>query len=338
VSRRAGWAGRALCALLLLAPRVAPASSPEVQRYLNAAAALHENLDYEQALAQLQKAKKKSKGAEDDAAIALYEGVVLSHLGKDDKAVTAFKTALSLKPGATLPLEVSPKVEALFQRARQSVEKVLAPQREEEERKAKAAEEKRLAEQTAREEEERKAREAQAAEEKRLAEAKAAEEAKRQEAQRRLTEELQREDEQRVAETRRRQAEQQARDEAWRKLPRTSLAEADSAPQAAPFQVRSIAWIPAAAGVACGAAGGYLLFQARTKYDGLDTGTAPPREAAQWVIDGKQQQNTGLMLAGIGAGGLRLGGVLALVGGGDTQVSVRMGADHGYVGVAGTLP
>ncbi|HLL81150.1 MAG TPA: hypothetical protein VK420_00810 [Longimicrobium sp.] len=336
MSRRAGWAGRALCALLLLAPRVAPAGSPEVQRYLNAAAALYENLDYEQALAQLQKAKKKSKGAEDDAAIALYEGVVLSHLGKDDKAVTAFKTALSLKPGATLPFEVSPKVEALFQRARQSVEKVLAPQREEEERKAKAAEEKRLAEQTAREEEERKAREARAAEEKRLAEEKAAEEAKRQEAQRRLTEELQREDERRVAETRRRQAEQQARDEAWRK---TALAEPDpAAPPSAPFQVRGIAWIPAAAGVACGAAGGYFLFQAKTKYDALDSGSAPPREAAQWVIDGKQQQNTGLLLAGIGAGGLLLGGVLAWVGGGDTQVSVRMGADYGYLGVAGTLP
>jgi tetratricopeptide (TPR) repeat protein len=327
VTRHSGWAPRGLLLLLLVTPRVARSESPEVQRYLNAAAALHENLDYEQALAQLQKAKKKSKGAEDDAAIALYEGVVLSHLGKEDKAVTAFKTALSLKPNAKLPLEVSPKVEALFARARESVEKVLAPQREEEER--------RLAEQKAREDAERRQREA---EEKRLADEKAAAEAQRLEAQRRLADELKREDDKRVAEVRRKEAEQAARDDALRQLPRTSEPEPETPPPGPPFQVRSIAWIPAVGGLACGAVGGFFLYQAKVKYDALDTGTAPPRDARQLVIDGKQQQSTGLLLAGIGAGGLLLGGVLGLVGGGDAQVSVMMGPGHGYVGVSGTLP
>jgi tetratricopeptide (TPR) repeat protein len=152
---------RWLCAALLLMPALAGATSKEVQKYLNAAATMIENLDYEKALKQIERARQKSQGAEDDVQVALFEGVVLSELGKTEKALTAFKTGLSMDPDAKLPLEVSPKVEKNFEQARANVKKTLAPQLERE-----AAEKKRLEEEALAAEKKRK--EAERAEEDRL--------------------------------------------------------------------------------------------------------------------------------------------------------------------------
>ncbi len=130
----------------------ARAQSPEVKKYLNAAVTLYENLEYEKALKQIQRAKTKSTGASDDARIALYEGIVFADMGKEEMALNAFKTGLSLEPEAKLPLEVSPKVEKVFRKASDNVKKLLGPQldkQREEERlrveaeKAKADEEQR---------------------------------------------------------------------------------------------------------------------------------------------------------------------------------------------------
>jgi tetratricopeptide (TPR) repeat protein len=119
------------------------ALTKDVKKYLQAAATLYENLEYEKALKQIDRARGKANGAEDDTQISLYEGIVLSDMGKEEKALTAFKTGLSLDPEVKLPLEVSPKVEAVFEKARANVKKMLAPQlaREEEERKRKEQEE-----------------------------------------------------------------------------------------------------------------------------------------------------------------------------------------------------
>lgn len=106
----------------------ARAQSAEVKRYLNAAVTLYENLEYEKALKQIQRAKTKSTGASDDARIALYEGIVFADMGKEQKALDAFKTGLSMEPEAKLPLEVSPKVEKVFKRALENVQKLLGPQ------------------------------------------------------------------------------------------------------------------------------------------------------------------------------------------------------------------
>jgi hypothetical protein len=103
------------------------ALSKEVRQYLNSATALYENLEYEKALGQLGRAKAKSTGAEDDTAIALFEGILLAEQGKQEAALTAFKTGLSLNRSAKLPLEVSPKVEEIFRRARENVDKLLGP-------------------------------------------------------------------------------------------------------------------------------------------------------------------------------------------------------------------
>ena len=133
---------KAAIALVLLLAVSTHAQSAEVKKYLNAAVTLYENLEYEKALKQIQRAKTKSTGASDDARIALYEGIVYADMGKEDQALNLFKTGLAMEPEAKLPLEVSPKVEKVFNRARENVQKLLGPQlqkqREEERQKAEA--------------------------------------------------------------------------------------------------------------------------------------------------------------------------------------------------------
>lgn len=163
---------RVLALALALFSPAALAQSPEVKKYMNTAITLYENLEYEKALKQLKQAHVKSAGADDDAKIALLEGIVLADMGREEKALTAFKTGFSVDLDAKLPVEVSPKVQAVAEKARANVRKMLAPQlaaqKAEEERRA--AE---LAKKTA-EEEEQKKREAE-----RLAEIKRQEEEER---------------------------------------------------------------------------------------------------------------------------------------------------------------
>ena len=132
-----------LLACLVATPALG--QSNEVKRFLNAAITLYENLEYEKALKQLQKARAKASGPDDEMKIALLEGVVLADLGKEERALTAFKTAFGFDLEAKLPVEVSPKVGVIAEKARANVRKLLAPQlaREKEE---KLAEEKKRAE------------------------------------------------------------------------------------------------------------------------------------------------------------------------------------------------
>ncbi len=111
-----------LLAVILLVPWMAHAQeSTEVRTYLSSISRLYENLEYERALEQLSNAKRLTRSLEEDVAISLYEGLLLADLGKLDKASTAFKAALFLKPDAKLPVQVSPKVEQLFETLRQQV-------------------------------------------------------------------------------------------------------------------------------------------------------------------------------------------------------------------------
>ena len=139
-----------LTVLACLLSRPALAQSPEVKRFLNAAVTLYENLEYEKALKQLQKARTKATGTEDEMKILLLEGVVLADLGKEERALTAFKTAFGFDTEAKLPVEVSPKVSVIAEKARANVRKLLAPQLAREKQEQHAAEEKKKAdEQTA---------------------------------------------------------------------------------------------------------------------------------------------------------------------------------------------
>jgi hypothetical protein len=100
--------------------------TPNTTRYLRAAAAAYDSLDYERALEQIHHARADAQGVEDDTAIALYEGVILADMGRSDEARDAFRAALMLEPNSPLPARVSPKVVALFDSVRAEVNKRLA--------------------------------------------------------------------------------------------------------------------------------------------------------------------------------------------------------------------
>ncbi|MFY1827428.1 hypothetical protein ACN47A_16020 [Myxococcus fulvus] len=127
MSRRCGgWArGKGVGVLLglLLLPLAARAEvSPDVKRYLLSIHRLVEDLEHERALEQIERAKKVSKGPEDDVAVSLYEGVVLAELSRGkEEADAAFQAALFLDPEAKLPLVVSPKLRMRFEAVRKKV-------------------------------------------------------------------------------------------------------------------------------------------------------------------------------------------------------------------------
>lgn len=155
---------RAGLALALLISTVAFGQSSGAQRYIDAAALLYQNLENERALDQLKKARTASGGVDDDVAIALYEGVILSDMGKKEDAIAAFREGLSLKPEAVLPVKVAPKIAEIFNTTKAEVMKQLAPiiaKRKAEEEARRVAAEKALKEEEAK-------RAAQAAEAERL--------------------------------------------------------------------------------------------------------------------------------------------------------------------------
>jgi tetratricopeptide (TPR) repeat protein len=125
----------ALCLLTSL-PTLAGASAPASSRktparkapakatfasLLAEAVRLYEDLEYEQALKQLGRAKALAKGPEQEATVALYEGIMRAELGQRDQALAAFRTGLYLQPEAKLPAKVSPKLERDFEEVRQGV-------------------------------------------------------------------------------------------------------------------------------------------------------------------------------------------------------------------------
>jgi hypothetical protein len=106
----------------------APVEQPQtddVGRYLDAAQAFYEKLDYERALDQARRAEQFSRGPDDDVKIALIEGIMLASLARDEDADAAFRKGLALKPEAKLPYEVSPKIQQKFESVRSEVTKVV---------------------------------------------------------------------------------------------------------------------------------------------------------------------------------------------------------------------
>ncbi|MFE8603178.1 hypothetical protein [Archangium violaceum] len=100
----------------------APAAQEDFQSVFSAAVRFYESFEYERALAQLTRAKALAKGVEQEVPVALYQGVVRAELGQREESLAAFRTGLYLKPDATLPVKVSPKVERDFEEVRQAVQ------------------------------------------------------------------------------------------------------------------------------------------------------------------------------------------------------------------------
>jgi tetratricopeptide (TPR) repeat protein len=100
------------------------------ERYLATAQRLYENLEYEQALEQLQRTMKLVQGVEQEVPVLILRGVILAEMGKQEESQKAFESALLLNPDAKLPFNVSPKVARSFEKVSARVHKEL----EEEER------------------------------------------------------------------------------------------------------------------------------------------------------------------------------------------------------------
>lgn len=138
-----------LVVALICASTVASAQDKTVAKHLASAAKLHEARAFNKALAQVKRAADvKTRTADDDVQILLYEGSLLAELGKTDEASAAFKRALTTKPDATPPFKISAKATQLFDAASVEVKRKLAKsdderkQREEAERAQRDAEEK----------------------------------------------------------------------------------------------------------------------------------------------------------------------------------------------------
>ncbi|MFY0526534.1 hypothetical protein ACN28I_26465 [Archangium gephyra] len=117
--------------LLVLAALVLPfaaraANEGEIHNYIRSINRLYESLDYEFALDQLQLARKLPRGTDEEVTLSLYEGIILCEMGKQKPGASSFRVALLLRPDAELPVQVAPKVEALFESMRNQVKQEMA--------------------------------------------------------------------------------------------------------------------------------------------------------------------------------------------------------------------
>ncbi|WP_395855962.1 hypothetical protein [Cystobacter fuscus] len=116
-------------ALALLLPRSVPAANDsEVKNCITSIQHLYKSLDYEHALSQIQLARQMPRGTEDEVTLSLYEGLILYDMGKQDEALTAFRSALLLRPDTALPEQkIAPKVRTRFEDMRRKVKREIAP-------------------------------------------------------------------------------------------------------------------------------------------------------------------------------------------------------------------
>ncbi|RKH14667.1 tetratricopeptide repeat protein [Corallococcus praedator] len=123
-----GLLGLCLCGVGPAFGQAGGPSAPAASRdYFTAAMAetarLHDDLEYEQALAAVTRAKRLARSDAERAAAALYEGIVLADMGQRDAAMASFRAGLRLTPDAKLPVKVSPKVEGDFEAVRAEVQR-----------------------------------------------------------------------------------------------------------------------------------------------------------------------------------------------------------------------
>ncbi|WP_164010897.1 hypothetical protein [Pyxidicoccus trucidator] len=118
-----------LAVCLWFVPLSAARAEGGFERHISEAVRLYEDLEYELALEELERASKVPHGVEEEVTCSLYQGIISADLGRAEAARAAFWSALVLKPDAKLPLRVSPKVAREFESQRTKVQAELARKR-----------------------------------------------------------------------------------------------------------------------------------------------------------------------------------------------------------------
>ena len=115
-----------LAVCLWLAMPLRAQAEDEFERHVAEAVRLYEDLEYELALEELERASRVPHGTDGKVTIALYKGIIIADLGKWEAAREEFRSALLLQPEVRLPLRVSPKVAREFEAQRTWARKELA--------------------------------------------------------------------------------------------------------------------------------------------------------------------------------------------------------------------
>ncbi|ATB38533.1 hypothetical protein CYFUS_003968 [Cystobacter fuscus] len=96
-------------------------TAPDFEGRMAATARAYENLDYEHALQELEGASRLARDDGERARVAIYRGLVLGDLRRRQASRAAFRAGLMLRPNASLPVKVSPKVASDFEDVRREV-------------------------------------------------------------------------------------------------------------------------------------------------------------------------------------------------------------------------
>lgn len=113
----------------IVTPAHAAGADSEFERHVAEAVRLYDDLEYELALKQLERARSSVRGPRDRVILALHKGIISADLGRWQAARDEFRVALLLEPGARLPLRVSPKVGREFEAQRAHAKAELARRR-----------------------------------------------------------------------------------------------------------------------------------------------------------------------------------------------------------------
>jgi tetratricopeptide (TPR) repeat protein len=100
--------------------------SQDMQAFLLSIKRLYEDLEYEQALEQISRARSFVKVVEEDVTLSLYQAIILADMNRWEESTAVFKRALFLRPESTLPVKVSPKVAQHFATVSKQVRAELA--------------------------------------------------------------------------------------------------------------------------------------------------------------------------------------------------------------------
>ncbi|QQR44693.1 hypothetical protein JKA73_00610 [Myxococcus xanthus] len=113
----------------IVIPVHAARADGDFERHVAEAVRLYDDLEYERALEQLDRARGSLRGPRDRVTLALHRGIISADLGRWQAARDEFRSALLLEPEARLPLRVSPKVAREFEAQRALAKAELARRR-----------------------------------------------------------------------------------------------------------------------------------------------------------------------------------------------------------------